>query len=183
VNKKHVVILGAGFAGLELATRLSESLADEVRVTLLDQNDSFSFGFSKLDVLFGRNARADVLLHYGDISREGIEFRQERVTSIDPEKRRVTTDDGSYDADVLAVALGADYDMAATQDSRRAGSSTTRSPAPSDCATSSPTSIQGRSSSGSSVTPSSARPLRSRARSCCTITLSSGGSEPPQKYR
>jgi NADH dehydrogenase FAD-containing subunit len=28
VNKKHVVILGAGFAGLELATRLSESLAE-----------------------------------------------------------------------------------------------------------------------------------------------------------
>ena len=28
---KHVVILGAGFAGLELATRLSESLSDEVR--------------------------------------------------------------------------------------------------------------------------------------------------------
>jgi hypothetical protein len=44
--------------------------------------EHFSFGFSKLDVLFGRNARADVLLHYGDISREGIEFRQERVTSL-----------------------------------------------------------------------------------------------------
>ena len=61
---KHVVILGAGFAGLELATRLSESLAGEVRVTLLDQNESFSFGFSKLDILFGRKSRADVLLHY-----------------------------------------------------------------------------------------------------------------------
>jgi len=112
--KKHVVILGAGFAGLELATQLSDSLADEVRVTLLDQNDSFSFGFSKLDILFGRKATADVLLHYGDISKEGVEFRQERVTSIDPEKRRVTTDEGSYDADILAVALGADYDIAAT---------------------------------------------------------------------
>ena len=51
---KHVVILGAGFAGLELATRLSETLPGEVRTTLIDQNDSFSFGFSKLDVLFGR---------------------------------------------------------------------------------------------------------------------------------
>jgi sulfide:quinone oxidoreductase len=112
--KKHVLILGAGFAGLELAARLSDSLADEVRVTLLDQNDSFSFGFSKLDILFGRKATADVLLHYRDISKEGVEFRQERVTSIDPEKRRVTTDEGLYDADVLAVALGADYDMAAT---------------------------------------------------------------------
>jgi sulfide:quinone oxidoreductase len=112
--KKHVLILGAGFAGLELAARLSEALADEVRVTLLDHNDSFSFGFSKLDIMFGWRATADVLLHYRDISKDGVEFRQERVTSIDPERRRVTTDAGSYDADVLAIALGADYDIAAT---------------------------------------------------------------------
>ena len=87
---------------------------DEVRVTLIDQNDSFSFGFSKLDILFGRKSRADVLLHYSDIAKEGVEFRQERVTSIDPERRRVTTDAASYDADILVVALGADYDFAAT---------------------------------------------------------------------
>ena len=108
MTKKHVVILGAGFGGLELAARLSDTLADEVRVTLLDQNDSFSFGFSKLDILFGRRATADTLLHYRDISKAGVEFRRERVTAIDPQKRRVTTDEHSYDADVLAVALGAD---------------------------------------------------------------------------
>jgi sulfide:quinone oxidoreductase len=111
---KHVLILGAGFAGLELATRLSESLTDEVRTTLIDQNDSFSFGFSKLDVLFSRKAMEDVLLRYADISLPGVEFRQERVASIDPEKRRVATDAASYDADILVVALGADYDFAAT---------------------------------------------------------------------
>jgi sulfide:quinone oxidoreductase len=110
----HVVILGAGFAGLELATRLSESLAGEVQTTLIDQNESFTFGFSKLDVLFGRKATADVQLRYEDISKEGVEFRRERVTSIDPENRRVTTDAATYDADVLVVALGADYDFAAT---------------------------------------------------------------------
>ncbi len=108
------MILGAGFGGLELATRLSESLADEVHVTLLDQNESFSFGFSKLDILFGRKTRTDVLLHYRDFSKAGVELRRERVTSIDPKTRRVTTDKGSYEADILAVALGADYDLAAT---------------------------------------------------------------------
>jgi sulfide:quinone oxidoreductase len=112
--KKHVLILGAGFAGLELASRLSGSLADEVRVTLIDQNDSFSFGFSKLDVMLGRRAPADIRLHYREISKEGVEFRQERVTSIDPERRRVDTDSEAYEADILAVALGADYDFAAT---------------------------------------------------------------------
>ncbi|TMK73575.1 MAG: NAD(P)/FAD-dependent oxidoreductase [Actinobacteria bacterium] len=112
--KKHALILGAGFAGLELAAQLSESLRDEVRVTLLDQSDSFSFGFSKLDVMLGRRAAEDLRLYYGDIALEGVEFRQERVTSIDPDQRRVTTDAASYDADVLAIALGADYDFAAT---------------------------------------------------------------------
>ena len=62
--KKHVLILGAGFAGLELAAQLSESLRDEVRVTLLDHNDSFSFGFSKLDVMLGRRAAEDLRLYY-----------------------------------------------------------------------------------------------------------------------
>ena len=111
---KHVVILGAGFAGLELATRLSESLAGEVRTTLIDQNDAFTFGFSKLDILFGRKTKENVFLHYRDLSKDGVEFRQERVTSIDPNTRRVTTDGGSYDADILVVALGADYDFDAT---------------------------------------------------------------------
>jgi sulfide:quinone oxidoreductase len=111
---RHVVILGAGFAGLELATQLSESLAGEVAVMLIDRNESFGFGFSKLDILFGRKATADVLLPYADISREGIEFRQEQVIEIDPENRRVTTDAASYEADILVVALGADYDFAAT---------------------------------------------------------------------
>jgi sulfide:quinone oxidoreductase len=111
---KHVVILGAGFAGLELSARLSESLADEVEVTLIDQSDAFSFGFSKLDILLGRKTTAEVRLPYENISLKGVDFRQERVSSIDPEKRRVTTDTASFDADILVVALGADYDFAAT---------------------------------------------------------------------
>ena len=114
MDDKHVLVLGAGFAGLELAARISDAFAGDVRVTLVDRNDSFSFGYSKLDVLFGRKAKTDVLLPYNEIAREGVDFRQEVVTSIDPEARRVTTDRNTYDADVLVVAMGADYDFAAT---------------------------------------------------------------------
>jgi sulfide:quinone oxidoreductase len=108
---KHVVILGAGFAGLELASRLSDSAADEVRVTLIDQNDSFMFGFSKLDILFAKVEASALRLQYRDLGKPGVEFRQERITAIDPAARHVTTDQGSYDADILVVALGAEYDM------------------------------------------------------------------------
>jgi sulfide:quinone oxidoreductase len=112
--KKHVLILGAGFGGLELATLLSETVPDAVRVTLLDRNDAFFFGFSKLEVMLGRQSAEEVKLYYGDIAKDGVEFRQETVTAIDATARRVTTDAGSYDADFVVVALGADYDMAAT---------------------------------------------------------------------
>ena len=108
------MILGAGFAGLELASRLSDSLAGEVRVTLIDRNDSFTFGFSKLDILFGRSDTAAVQIPYRELAKPGVEFRRERIAAIDPANRHVTTDAGSYDADILVVALGADYDIAAT---------------------------------------------------------------------
>jgi len=111
---KHIVILGAGFGGLELASRLSDELAGEVRVTLIDKNDGFTFGFSKLDILFGRKDAAAVRLPYREIAKPGVEFHQETVTTIDPATRRVTTDAGEYAADILVVALGAEYDVAAT---------------------------------------------------------------------
>src|ERR1044072_5830803 len=111
---KHVVILGAGFGGLELASRLSDSLADEVRVTLIDQNDGFTFGFSKLDILFRRPHAAAERIPFRELAKHGVEFHQERITAIDPATRHVATDAGEYDADILVVALGADYDVAAT---------------------------------------------------------------------
>jgi sulfide:quinone oxidoreductase len=112
--KRRVLVLGAGFGGLELATRLSETVADAVDVILLDRNDSFYFGFSKLEVMLGRESAEAVQLPYGDIAKEGVEFRQETVVGIDPVARRVATDAGTYDADFLVVAMGADYDLAAT---------------------------------------------------------------------
>jgi sulfide:quinone oxidoreductase len=64
--------------------------------------------------MLGRQSAGDVRLHYRDIDKDGVEFRQETVTGIDPAGRRVTTDAATYDADFLVVALGADYDFGAT---------------------------------------------------------------------
>src|SRR5215813_6186214 len=100
---RHVLILGAGFGGLELATRLSETLQDAVRVTLLDRNDAFVFGYSKLEVMLGRQS--------AEFAKDGVEFRQETVTAIDPHTRAVATDKNAYEADFLVIAMGADYDF------------------------------------------------------------------------
>ena len=110
----RVIVLGAGFGGLELATVLSQALGDEVDVALIDKSDAFVFGYSKLDVMFGRTTAAAVRLPYRDIAKPGVRFLQETITAIDPEARRVTTDGGVHEADFLVVALGADYDLDAT---------------------------------------------------------------------
>jgi len=110
----RIVVLGAGFGGLELSTTLSDALGDRVDVTVIDKSDAFVFGYSKLDVMFGRTTLDAVRLAYRDVAKPGVRVLRETVTAIDPEARRVTTDAGVHEADVLVVALGADYDVAAT---------------------------------------------------------------------
>ena len=116
-----VLVLGAGFGGLELSSRLSQELGDQVDVTLIDRADAFVFGFLKQDVMFGKRTPEAVRLHYRDLATPHVRFRQETVTAIDPAARRVVTDGGTYQADVLVVALGADYDVAATPGLAEAG--------------------------------------------------------------
>src|SRR6476660_831714 len=110
----RILVLGAGFGGLELTTRLSEALGDEVEVVLIDQGAGFVFGFSKLDVMVGRTVADAVVLPYRDLVKPGVTFVQTTIRSIDPVARRVETDAGPFDGDVMVVGLGADLHPADT---------------------------------------------------------------------
>lgn len=110
----RVLVLGAGFGGLELTARLSEQLGGAVEIVLIDQSDAFVFGFSKLDVMFGRALPAEVRHPYADLVKPGVQFVHATVQAIDPVAKGVRTDAGSFAADVMVVALGADLDPAAT---------------------------------------------------------------------
>ena len=110
----RVVVLGAGFGGLEVAARLSDEFGNDLDLTLIDRAGDFVFGFSKLDVMFGRADEAAVRHAYSTLRKPGVAFVQAEITAIDPQARRVLTDAGEFAADVLVVALGADLDPAAT---------------------------------------------------------------------
>jgi sulfide:quinone oxidoreductase len=110
----RILVLGAGFGGLELSAILSESLGDKAQVTIIDKSDAFIFGFSKLDVMFGRATLDAVRVPYAKFAKPGARLKRETIVAIDPVARRVTTDAGVHECDYLVVALGADYDMAAT---------------------------------------------------------------------
>src|SRR5205823_9428564 len=110
----RVVVLGAGFGGLEIATRLSAEFGADLDLVLVDKADGFVFGFSKLDVMFGRTGADAVVHRYARIAKPGVRFVQSVVRAIDPTTKPVETDAGTFDADILVVALGADLDVAAT---------------------------------------------------------------------
>jgi sulfide:quinone oxidoreductase len=109
-----ILVLGAGFGGLELTSRLSDEFGDANEILLIDKAESFIFGFSKLDVMFGRTSASAVAHPYGELVKPGVRFLQTTIRSIDPAHRRVETDAGTFDGDVMVVALGADLDPAAT---------------------------------------------------------------------
>ena len=109
-----MLILGAGFGGLETAATLSDELGADIDVTVIDQRDAFIVGFAKLDVQFGDATLAAVRSPYAAVAMPGVRFVQETVTAIDPEALSVTTNSGVHEADFVVIALGADYDTGAT---------------------------------------------------------------------
>lgn len=110
----RVLVLGAGFGGLELTTMLSEEFGEAVDIVLIDRADGFVFGFSKLDVMFGRTT-ADAVFHpYSGLVKPGVRFVQTTIRAIDPVAKRVDADSGSFEGDVMVVALGADLEPSAT---------------------------------------------------------------------
>lgn len=100
-----IVILGAGFGGLEAATLLRERLPS-AEVTVIDKTDHFIIGFSKFDVMFGRRTAEAVKSYYADLAA-GVHFVQDTITQINLEAKQVTTATASFAYDYLIVALGA----------------------------------------------------------------------------
>lgn len=103
-NKK-IIILGAGFAGLQLARRIKQTGCD---ITLIDQ-----YNFHQFQPLFYQVAAAR--LESSAISfplrkvfqkRENVHVRIAKVEGIDLKKQQVQTDEGNFDYDYLIIATG-----------------------------------------------------------------------------
>jgi hypothetical protein len=91
----RVLVLGAGFGGLELTTRLSDQFGDDIDVVLIDRSDGFVFGFSKLDVMFGKGGEpvaqsADVVGgDVGDEVRVTLRVQRNRAHWTDRDRHQV----------------------------------------------------------------------------------------------
>jgi len=111
---KEILILGAGFGGLEAASILRERLDDSYSITLIDKNDHFIIGFSKFEVMFGRRTAGQVKSFYKDLAHEGVKFVRDTIELIDLERKKVKTRNHTFGYDFLIVGLGAELAPEAT---------------------------------------------------------------------
>ena len=104
-DRKRVVILGGGFAGLAAALELR---AERHEVTLVDRGRWFEFLPNIHELLSGVTSPELLRLPLErNVSRAGHRFVRDTVTAIDPEARRVTLRRrAALPYDALIVAFG-----------------------------------------------------------------------------
>src|SRR6516165_10393332 len=105
-GRRHVVVAGAGVAGLETALALHALAPEHVWVELIAPEDEFVY----------RPLAVAEPFHVGEVRRfplarlveaAGAELREGALHAVDPDEKRVTLADGStVGYDVLVLALG-----------------------------------------------------------------------------
>ena len=92
---KRIVVLGAGFGGMELCALLSEAVAGDAEITLIDKSDASCSATPSSTSCFGRTPPESVLLPYAEFATPGVTLVRDTITAIDPAAKRVTTEGGS----------------------------------------------------------------------------------------
>ncbi len=106
-DKRHVVIVGGGFAGLGCARRLAEH--DHVRVTLIDRNNYHQFQPLLYQVATSLLSPSDIAhsLRAVFADQDNVDVKLAEISAIDPATRTVTASDGGeWSGDALVVAAG-----------------------------------------------------------------------------
>jgi NADH dehydrogenase len=105
-HRHQVVVIGAGFGGLAAAKALRDA---PVAVTLVDANNFHTFQPLLYQVATAGLDADDVAFPARGIfhRQRNVDFRMERVTGIDLDRRVVHMTEGDLDYDNLVIAAGA----------------------------------------------------------------------------
>jgi len=111
---KRILILGGGFGGLAAATELRKKLPTQHKLTLVDKQPLFMMGLTKLWILNDTRRPGEMAGNRSDLTKQGIDYVEGEVTSIDPAARNAQVGRQRFEFDYLIIALGADYSIEST---------------------------------------------------------------------
>ena len=102
---KTIVVLGAGFAGLQLARRL---IRTEYEVILIDQNNFHQFQPLLYQVATARLEPSAISFPLRKVfqKKENVHVRMASVSHVDHAKQVVVTNEGDFKYDQLVIATG-----------------------------------------------------------------------------
>lgn len=103
---EKIVIIGAGFAGLQLARQLQKK--ENIEITLIDQFNFHQFQPLFYQVATGRIEPSSISFPLRKVfqKQKNVHIRLAEVTSIDVAAKKVFTDNLSYEYDALIIATG-----------------------------------------------------------------------------
>lgn len=108
-ERKRVLVLGGGLAGLRVTLSLEKKMRSMTgwEILLLDENEYHQYLYRVHEVVGGRASPSEVIVPFSHLLRgKRIEFVQAKVQDVDPSSRLVHTDLGPVSYDILVVALG-----------------------------------------------------------------------------
>lgn len=107
-DRKKVLVLGAGYAGLQTVTKLQKTIStEEAEITLINKNEYHYEATWLHEASAGTLNYEDVLYPVESVlKKDKVNFVQAEVTKIDRDAKKVETNQGIYDFDILVVALG-----------------------------------------------------------------------------
>jgi NADH dehydrogenase len=105
MNMKRIVIIGGGFAGLNLAKRLSNK--SEHQIILVDRNNYHFFPPLLYQVGTAFIESSNISYPFRKMFHgKNIRFFMGELQRISPEEKKVFTDNGSLEYDILVLAMG-----------------------------------------------------------------------------
>lgn len=107
-ERKKVLVLGAGYAGLQTVTKLQKLVSNQdVDVTLINKNDYHYEATWLHEASAGTLNYEDALYPITNvIDRNKVNFVKAEVTKINKDAKTVETSNGVFKYDILVVALG-----------------------------------------------------------------------------
>lgn len=108
---KRIIVLGAGYAGLEAAKTLHKRLKkqDDIEIILIDQNDHHTLLTTLHEVAGDRVDEGGVKVSIDHVLEyTKVKFIQDKITRADLENKRLFSKDKIYDFDYLILGIGSE---------------------------------------------------------------------------